>query len=116
MTAAARCGSIQMIRAFIAGITTAVVTALAPVPSQAGQISQIRTYSVSLSNVSPHINLQFDPFNSAAATLLDVEYLFRFTVQHASVDFENTASVPLVNDISVGHINNYVAPGLQLLP
>ena len=105
-----------MIRAFIAGLTTAVATALAPAPSEAGLISQIRTYSLSSGNVAQNIHLQFDPFNAEAATLLGVEYRFRFTVQHASVDFENTASVPLVNDISVDHINNYLAPGLQLLP
>jgi hypothetical protein len=93
-----------------------IAAALAHDTARADEITQVQGYSFLTGPVVTPIQLQFDPFDPSRGSLLGVQYRFSFTVQNASVDFENIAAVPVLNDISVGHVNNYIAPGLLLFP
>jgi hypothetical protein len=80
-------------------------------PVYASQIIQTRDYRVVAGDVTLPVDLVFDQFDPRLGTLLDVEAVFQFTEQSASIDYENTGSSAAA-DIETGKVVNYVGPGL----
>ena len=92
----------------------AILMGWEPEPVHASQIIQTRDYRVVAGNVTVPVDLVFDQFDPRLGTLLQMEAIFQFTGQSASIDYENPGSSAAVADIEIGKVVNYVGPGLLL--